>query len=54
MAPLNQSTQSMIDQYKSVDGNGKYIDVIETMNDTSQHIMDDWSWMAVSAPVCLV
>ena len=45
MAPLNQSTQSMIDQYKSVDRNGKYIDVIETMNDTSQHIMDDWSWM---------
>lgn len=45
MAALNQSTQGMVDHYKSIDGNGKYIDVIETMNDTSQNIMDDWSWM---------
>lgn len=45
MATLIQSTQSMIDQYKQVDGNGVLIDVIETMNDTSQDIMDDWSWM---------
>ena len=48
MAPLNQSTQSMIDQYKSVDGNGKYIDVIETMNDTWQFVLPKagLSWKA--------
>lgn len=45
MATLTQSTQSMIDLYKNVDGNGRFIDVIETMNDTAQDIMDDWSWM---------
>lgn len=45
MATLTQSTQSMIDQYKNVDGMGRYIDVIETLNDTSQNILDDWSWM---------
>ncbi|MBR9765364.1 MAG: hypothetical protein GYB53_18050 [Rhodobacteraceae bacterium] len=45
MPTLTQSTQSMIDQYKNVDGMGRYIEVIETMNDTSQDIMDDWSWM---------
>lgn len=45
MATLTQSTQSMIDAYKSVDGMGRYIDVIEVLNDTSQNILDDWSWM---------
>lgn len=45
MATLNQSTQSMIEHFKGIDGNGKYIDVIETLNDTSQNILDDWSWM---------
>ena len=45
MATLTQSTASMIEQYKQVDGKGRLIDVIEVMNDTSQDIMDDWSWM---------
>jgi hypothetical protein len=45
MTTLNQSTQSMIEQYKQIDGNGKYIEVIEAMNNTSQYVMDDWSWM---------
>lgn len=45
MPSLTQSTLSMVDNYKSTDGMGRYIDVIETMNDTSQDIMDDWSWM---------
>lgn len=45
MATLTQSTASMIEHYKQVDGNGHLIDVIEVMNDTSQNIMDDWSWM---------
>lgn len=45
MSTLTQSTQSMIDQYKNVDGMGRYIDVIEVLNDTSQYILDDWSWM---------
>jgi hypothetical protein len=45
MATLTQSTLSMIDQYKGVDGKGRLIDVIETMNNTSQYIMDDWTWM---------
>mgnify|MGYP000845411090 CR=1 FL=1 len=45
MATLTQSTLSMIDQYKQVDGKGRLIDVIEVMNNTSQNIMDDWVWM---------
>ena len=45
MGTLTQSTASMIEQYKQVDGKGHLIDVIEVMNDTSQNIMDDWSWM---------
>lgn len=45
MATLTQSTLSMIDQFKQVDGKGRLIDVIEVMNDTSQNIMDDWVWM---------
>lgn len=45
MATLSQSTLSMIDQYKQVDGKGRLIDVIEVMNNTSQNIMDDWVWM---------
>lgn len=45
MATLTQSTLSMIDEYKQTDGKGRLIDVIETMNNTSQFIMDDWSWM---------
>lgn len=45
MGTLTQSTASMIEQYKQVDGQGHLIDVIEVMNDTSQDIMDDWSWM---------
>ena len=45
MATLTQSTGDMIDMYKQVDGQGRLIDVIEQMNDTSQDIMDDWSWM---------
>jgi hypothetical protein len=36
---------SLVDQYKNVDGKGRLIDVIETMNNTSQYIMDDWVWM---------
>ena len=31
MATLNQSTQSMVDLYKQVDGKGRLIDVIETL-----------------------
>ncbi len=45
MATLTQSTASMIEHYKQIDGQGHLIDVIEVMNDTSQDIMDDWSWM---------
>lgn len=45
MATLTQSTLSMIEQYKQVDGKGRLIDVIEAMNDTSQDVMDDWVWM---------
>ncbi|GGE29944.1 hypothetical protein GCM10011360_17510 [Primorskyibacter flagellatus] len=45
MATLTQSTQDMVDAYKQLDGYGRYIDTIETMNDTSQDILDDWSWM---------
>lgn len=45
MATLTQSTQSLIDQYKNVDGKGQYIDVIETLNNTAQYCMDDWVWM---------
>jgi hypothetical protein len=45
MATLVQSTASMIEQYKQVDGKGRLIDVIEVMNNTSQDIMDDWTWM---------
>lgn len=45
MATLVQSTMSLIDQYKAVDGKGRLIDVVETMNNTSQYIMDDWTWM---------
>lgn len=44
MATLQQSTLSMIDAYKAVDGKGRLIDVIETMNNTSQYVMDDWVW----------
>lgn len=44
MATLQQSTLSMIEAYKGVDGKGRLIDVIETMNNTSQYIMDDWVW----------
>jgi hypothetical protein len=45
MATLTQSTLSMIDQYKSLDGYGRYIDTIEVLNNTAQYCMDDWSWM---------
>lgn len=45
MATLNQSTQSMIELYRQTDGRGHLIDVIEMLNDTSQGILDDWSWM---------
>ncbi len=45
MATLTQSTLGMIDLYKQVDGKGRLIDVIETMNNTSQYVMDDWAWM---------
>jgi len=45
MSTLTQSTLSMIELYKQVDGKGRLIDVIETMNNTSQYIMDDWVWM---------
>lgn len=45
MPTLVQNTLSMIDQFKNVDGMGRYIDVIEAMNNTSQYIMDDWVWM---------
>lgn len=45
MTTLTQSTLSMIDQYKNVDGYGRFIDTIEVLNDTSQGILDDWSWM---------
>jgi hypothetical protein len=45
MATLTQSTQSLIDQYKNVDGMGRYIEVIETLNNTSQYCLDDWAWM---------
>jgi len=45
MATLTQSTQSMIDHYKSLDGMGRYINTIEVLNDTSQGILDDWVWM---------
>lgn len=44
MATLQQSTLSMIEAYKGVDGKGRLIDVIETMNNTSQYVMDDWVW----------
>ncbi len=49
MATLTQSTLSMIDSYKNVDGKGRFIDVIEAMNNTSQYIMDDWVWMACNS-----
>jgi hypothetical protein len=49
MATLVQSTLSMIDQYKGIDGKGRLIDVVETMNNTSQYIMDDWTWMACNS-----
>jgi hypothetical protein len=45
MPTLTQSTQSLIDQYKNVDGKGQYIDVIETLNNTAQYCLDDWVWM---------
>lgn len=45
MATLVQSTLSLIDELKGVDGKGRLIDVVETMNNTSQNIMDDWVWM---------
>jgi len=45
MPTLTQSTQSLIDQYKNVDGMGRYIEVIETLNNTSQYCLDDWAWM---------
>lgn len=45
MATLTQSTQSMIDYYKSLDGMGRYIEVIEALNNTSQYCLDDWVWM---------
>lgn len=45
MATLTQSTLSLVDMYKNVDGKGRLIDVIETMNNTSQYVMDDWVWM---------
>lgn len=45
MATLTQSTLSMIEQFKGVDGKGRYIDVIEILNNTSQVLMDDWVWM---------
>lgn len=45
MATLVQSTLSMLDQYKAVDGMGRLINVVEVMNNTSQYIMDDWVWM---------
>lgn len=44
MATLQQTTLSMIEAYKGVDGKGRLIDVIEVMNNTSQYIMDDWVW----------
>jgi hypothetical protein len=49
MATLTQSTQSMIEAYKSVDGMGRYINTIEVMNDTSQGILDDWVWMEANS-----
>lgn len=45
MATLLQSTGDFIDLHKQTDGNGRFIDVIETMNSTAQNIMDDWVWM---------
>jgi len=45
MATLTQSTLSMVDAYKNVDGKGRFIDVIEAMNNTSQYCLDDWVWM---------
>ncbi|MDB6151460.1 MAG: hypothetical protein JWQ44_2908 [Chthoniobacter sp.] len=45
MTVLTQSTLSMLELYKGLDAHGRYIDVIETMNNTSQNIMDDWVWM---------
>lgn len=44
MATLQQSTLSMIEAFKGMDGKGRLIDVIETMNNTSQYVMDDWVW----------
>lgn len=44
MATLQQSTLSMVEAFKGVDGKGRLIDVIETMNNTSQYVMDDWVW----------
>lgn len=45
MPTLTQSTMSLIDSFKNVDGNGKFIDVIEVLNNTSQGMLDDWVWM---------
>lgn len=44
MSTLVQSTLSMVDQFKQVDGKGRFINVIEAMNNTSQYCMDDWVW----------
>lgn len=44
MSTLTQTTQTMIDQYKSLDGMGRFINTLEVLNNTSQGILDDWVW----------